>query len=308
MKQLLLTALMFFAAFTASGQSANSASQQSSSSTSQLYDFQTIDFPDATGTVAYGLNNCGDVVGLYFDTAGSQHGFLFSKKDGFKTIDVPSAVATQLTGINDSHDIVGGWLDNSGIVHGVLIHEGKFIPINFPGGVDTVATGINDAGDIVGGYDLGDQATNIGFVLKKGQFTSFQDPSATPSQTSASGIDIKGRIVGPYTDPLGQLHGFLLIDGRYSTIDPPDAHVGSEANGINSHGQIVGQYFNGSVLLPCQGYVLSGGQFETVDFPEAAITALEGINDQEQIVGGYRIVLSNSGHGFIASPRKQEQH
>lgn len=308
MKRILVLPLLLLAAFAAYGQSANSGSQQTSSPTSRLYDFQTIDVPGASGTVVYGLNNCGDVVGLYFDAAGSQHGFLFSKKDGFKTIDVPSAVATQLIGINDAHDIVGGWLDNSGIVHGVLIHEGRFIPINSPGGVDTVATGINDAGDIVGGFDLGDQATNIGFVLKKGQFTSFQNPSAAPSQTSASGIDIKGQIVGPYTDPLGQLHGFLLIGGRYSTIDPPDAQVGSEANGINSDGQIVGQYFNGSVLLPCQGYVLSRGQFETVDFPGAAITALEGINDPEQIVGGYRIVLSDPVHGFIASPRKQGQH
>jgi probable HAF family extracellular repeat protein len=304
MKRILVLPLLLLMAFAAFGQSTNSGSQQASSPTHSLYDFQTIDFPGAVSTFAFGLNNCGEVVGFYFDAAGTQHGFLFSNKDGFKTIDVPSAVATGLLGINDSHDIVGGWLDDSGILHGVLIHGEKLIPINFPGGVDTVAEGINNAGDIVGGYDFGDQSTNIGFVYKKGQFTSLQDPSATPSQTVALGINTEGRIVGSYTDPLGQLHGFLLLDGKYSTIDPPDALVGSEANGINSVGQSVGQYFNRSVLLSCQGYVLSHGQYQTVDFAGAAITTLQGVNDQGQLVGDYRIVLSQPAHGFIASPRK----
>jgi probable HAF family extracellular repeat protein len=276
--------------------------QQGLSASNQLYDFQAIDFPGAATTWAFGINNCGDVVGFYFDANGNQHGFLFNKKDGFKTIDVPGAAATSLFGINDERDVVGGWSDNSGILHGVLIRGEKLVPINFPGGVDTVAFGINNEGDVVGAYDLGDQSTNIGFVLKKGQFTSLQDPNATPSQTAAQSIDARGRIVGYYVDPLGIYHGYIFTDGEYSTIDFPGAAVGSTANDINSHGQISGQYFDGPGGN--QGYVLVDGKFNTIIFPNAAVTAPQGINDQGQLAGRYKTIVGGPTHAFIATPKK----
>lgn len=280
--------------------------QQTASASSQLYDFQTIDFPGAAATWAFGINNCGEVVGFYFDASGNQHGFLFSKNDGFKSIDVPGAVGTGLFGINDSHDIVGGWTDNSGILHAVLIRGEKFVPVSVPGSVDSVAFGINNEGDVVGAYDLGDQSTNIGFVLKKGQFTSLQDPSAAPSQTAPQSIDERGRIVGIYTDLLGIFHGFILTEGKYSTIDFPGAVVGSSSNDINSRGQISGQYFDGPGGN--QGYVLFEGKFETIVFPNAAVTAPQGINDQGQLAGYYKTVVGGPEHAFIAMPKKNAGH
>src|SRR5271167_3047506 len=37
--------------------------------------FTDINYPNATGTEVTGINDQGDVVGLYFDTAGASHGF-----------------------------------------------------------------------------------------------------------------------------------------------------------------------------------------------------------------------------------------
>ena len=41
------------------------------------YTFTTIDVPGAAnGTVAYGINDAGQIVGYYLDAAGTFHGFL----------------------------------------------------------------------------------------------------------------------------------------------------------------------------------------------------------------------------------------
>ena len=38
--------------------------------------FTTIDYPDAVETVAYGINDRGEIVGKYADSSGDLHGFL----------------------------------------------------------------------------------------------------------------------------------------------------------------------------------------------------------------------------------------
>jgi hypothetical protein len=74
-------------------------------------EFTAIDHPDATsevrggGTVLYGLNDRGQIVGQYSDT--SCHGFLLDG-DSFATIDNPDALfATGAADINDRGQIIG---------------------------------------------------------------------------------------------------------------------------------------------------------------------------------------------------------
>jgi hypothetical protein len=164
MKHILLLPLLLLGAFAAFGQITTPDAQRTPAPTAQAYDFQTIDFPAATATRPLGINNCGELVGLYVDPDGNQHGFLFSGKDGFKAIDVPSAAATGLFGINDSYDVVGGWLDASGLIHDVLLSKGKFIPINFPSAVYTSPQGINDQGQFVGAYTIALGGLLHGFI------------------------------------------------------------------------------------------------------------------------------------------------
>lgn len=52
------------------------------------FQFTSIDFPDATQ--AQGVNPGGEVVGLYVDSHGKQHGFLLSGGN-FSSIDYPGA-------------------------------------------------------------------------------------------------------------------------------------------------------------------------------------------------------------------------
>src|SRR4051812_1310373 len=76
------------------------------SSAATIYTFTTFDVPGATVTQAFGINDAGQIVGIFRGATGSTHGYL---KDGatFTTIDVPGAITTEAHGINDAGQIVG---------------------------------------------------------------------------------------------------------------------------------------------------------------------------------------------------------
>jgi probable HAF family extracellular repeat protein len=83
----------------------------------------------------------------------------------------------------------------------------------------------------------------------------------------------------------------------YSTIDDPSGR-NTQAFGINSTGQIVGQYFSNMAV---HGFLYSGGTYTTLDDPSAnPITAATGINDAGQIVGSYTD-STGMDHGFLYS-------
>src|SRR5215471_4079743 len=91
--------------------------------------FQVIDIPNARPTVGTGINNKGQVLGLFRDASGT-HGFLFSEGQ-FTTINAapPNESDTEAYGLNDKGDIVGKFLDGSG-EHGFLLSGGAFTHIN----------------------------------------------------------------------------------------------------------------------------------------------------------------------------------
>src|SRR6266850_2334828 len=70
--------------------------------------FTPINLPGASSTQALGINPGGDVVGIYRDATGTQHGFLLSGEI-FTTIDFPGAVFTSARGIGPGGDIVGSY-------------------------------------------------------------------------------------------------------------------------------------------------------------------------------------------------------
>ena len=272
------------------------------------YAFTTFDPPGSTDTVARGLNNRGQNVGSYVDAGGVTHGYLRQPDGTFVTIDAPNSTFTVASRINDLGVIVGAWVDAGGAFHGfVRSPAGAYTTLDFPGATDTVLSDISDAGKIVGSYDLGDQTTNIAFLVAKGQFTSFEDPAAVPAQTAAGGINLLGFISGLYGDAAGNSHAFIRTpSGQFNNYDFPSAD-NTLGIRINSFGQVVGQYFTN---FPSHGYVLTGAmiaggnfapaQFFSFDYPDSRATALRGINDIGQVSGFYRPFGSPGRHGFIA--------
>ena len=102
---------------------------------------------------------------------------------------------------------------------------------------------------------LGRSPRSWAILLKNDVFTRIDVPGA--SETLPQGMNDRGQIVGAYADMSGTIHGFLLDEGVFTTIDHPDAaprgapDFGSappwnRGLGINNRGQIVGQYGDAS--------------------------------------------------------------
>ena len=68
--------------------------------------FSNVDVPGATITIAHGINDAAQIVGIYYDGKLVPHGFL-DEGGTFSTIDVPGAGFTYALGTNDAGHIVG---------------------------------------------------------------------------------------------------------------------------------------------------------------------------------------------------------
>ena len=69
----------------------------------------SIGFPNASHTLAYNINNRGDVVGTYENADAVPHGFIYHSRDNSYTgpIDLPGATGTTLTGITEDGIVTG---------------------------------------------------------------------------------------------------------------------------------------------------------------------------------------------------------
>jgi hypothetical protein len=88
----------------------------------------TLDYPGANFTQALGLNNNGQVVGVYSTNSGSppMHGFIYNiALNHFRTVDDPNGVnagssTTTINGINNKSQIVGFYVDSVGNTDGFV--------------------------------------------------------------------------------------------------------------------------------------------------------------------------------------------
>jgi probable HAF family extracellular repeat protein len=274
-------AVISVAALIAAGFSANAAD----------FRFTTFDVPGATDTSVNGINDAGQIVGGFSDSAsgGFSHGFLYTG-GSFTQIDVPGAISTSVSGINDAGQIVGTFSDSE-TSHGFLYAGGHFTTIDAPGAIFTGVGSINNAGQIVGTFNY------QGFLDSGGSFTRINAPGPSAIDgTVLNGINDAGQIVGTSTDGSLITHGFLYTGGRFTTIDAPGAVGGTLVDGINDAGQIVGT-FNVGVT---HGFLYSGGHLTQIDVPGEVDTQAYDINDAGQIVGAFND--RGNYHGFLATP------
>jgi hypothetical protein len=236
------------------------------------FKFKSVDVPGSRSTQAFGINDHGAIVGTYIAADGTAHGYL-QHRGSITNIDAPGAFVSNAFGINDHGTITGtsavppfGWVedkegnftdvpccpfainnlnqlvgsfaDSSFNIHGFLDTNGNRVTISDPSGPNfTVPSGVNDHDQIVGKYRVTGSATDHGFLLSEGVFTTIDVPGAI--STNANGINGRGEIVGIYIDNNNVQHGFLLVDGAFITIDFPGASS-TQLTGINRRGEIVG--------------------------------------------------------------------
>jgi hypothetical protein len=75
-----------------------------------------------TGTQFNRINDIGDIIGVFLDGNGAQHGFLLSGglPGKFVQLDYPGAIQSSLWGINNAGQLAGVYTDSNGVQHGFL--------------------------------------------------------------------------------------------------------------------------------------------------------------------------------------------
>jgi probable HAF family extracellular repeat protein len=258
-----------------------------------LTQYTTIDFPGASGTVAWGINTGGQLVGTFFFSDNVSHGFLLS--DGvFTQLDVPGADYTQATGINDSGQITGLY-GSASAIHGFLLSGGDYSPIHMPGASVTEGFGINNGGVIVGSATPNGSHNSVGFVLSGGVFTKLRDPKSPFERTWALGINNQREVVGFYDSAANEVAGYLFRRGRFR-----DIRSFKWANiwpyGINDNDRIVGVASTQNGRL--HGFSFKKGcGFTIIDIAGVGSTIVMGINSRGQKVGEYQDKTGT--HGFL---------
>ena len=80
--------------------------------------FTPINFPLATSTIAFGINDTGEIAGFYSDAIGQQPRFHLRQR-AFSTVDVAGSRATQLTRIKNGGAVTGICYDVLDEAHGI---------------------------------------------------------------------------------------------------------------------------------------------------------------------------------------------
>jgi hypothetical protein len=265
------------------------------------YSFEFIDVPGSVRTIVWGINNSGVAVGVFTDGNGASHGFTRSR-NGVDDFDFPGSSSTSFLDVNDVGTAVGWFNDASGVQHGfMLAPDMTSTVIDVPGAANTYVGSINNRGDMVGSYGPTiDEGT--GFLLQDGRFTTLTDPpNAVPETTLPLGINDARAISGSFTDAAGAQHGFVLLDGTYTVLDPLGSNFADFGlTKINDLGNAVGS--NGA-----KGFVVSArtGRFSAFSCPGGFAIRARGINNRGQISGGCRTGPGAPFVGFIATPVDQ---
>lgn len=124
--------------------------------------FIEIDHPGAVATTAFGINDDGEIVGVYDLHAAPDQAYLLA---GGKFTALTSPVGqNRAWGINNNGQIVGFFEGGgAGLFRGDLLIGSTFTVIRFPGSTSTANFGINSTGKIVGQYTSTDGKTH-GFL------------------------------------------------------------------------------------------------------------------------------------------------
>jgi probable HAF family extracellular repeat protein len=200
--------------------------------------FCQLDYPGGTGTNILGINNLGQMVGM-FSSLTATSGFFYDRGVFSAPLTYPGAGnLTVPNGINDRGEMVGVYQDAGPGQHSFRYSAGRYAALAYPGANDIGAQGINNSGQVVG--DFADARGTHGFVYldNVGVFTPALD-CPTGNVTALRGINNSGQIVGGCIDAQGNEHPFLYMAAGLNPILVPGA-VSAAIIGINDRAQVVG--------------------------------------------------------------------
>jgi hypothetical protein len=263
------------------------------------------------GTIPYGINDAGVIVGAYTDKHIVPYGFLRDPSGKIHSFEAPGAglgpglnEGTAATAINDKGVITGQYQDSQKVYHGfVRGANGHFVTFDAPGAGSgqnqgTIPLCINISGETAGVYYDGTNHTRVFVRSRNGKTTSVDEPdSIFTALNSRSCLNAKGELTGYFEDSNSVVHGFLREpNGKLTTFDGPNS-IGTSGAGINDEGVIAGYFAVANSVY--YGLVRNrDGRIITLDDPNGGNGQDEGtggttINSNRTVAGNF-----NNAKGF----------
>src|SRR5207249_4977985 len=205
-------------------------------------------------SIAYGINDVGQIVGTSATASGTSHAFLWSNGTMADLGSLGSMGPSDGRGINNRGQVVGGTIDaNNSHYHAFLWENGTMRDLGtLPGYNLSQAQAINDAGQVVGlSGDPSMGGLGHAFLWDNG---TMRDLGTLPGYdySIALGINNAGRVVGySFTAPTQSMpitsRAFLWDNGTMSDLGTLPEANDSEAFGLNDRGAVVGDSGNDSL-------------------------------------------------------------
>lgn len=265
---------------------------------SRPYTYLTLDYPGASATIIWGLDDFGDLAGQYTVAGEPSHAMTWHHGK-FQPL-APDKLGTGFSaagGPNDAGTLYGGYADAAGVQHGFVIRGRRFETVDFRGHLNSNVDAVDACDTILGVYWDADGVFH-GMLSRNGNETPFDVNGAR--DTYPLGLNDKGESVG-YWDADGvATHGFLRrTNGEVSTLDVPGA-ASTVAFAINAHGQVAGYFADAAGAL--HGFVKTGQHFQQFDVPGGVATIVTTLNNGGSVAGEY-FDASGVRHGFMATPK-----
>jgi hypothetical protein len=265
----------------------------------QTYTYTQILPPGSVATTPIALDSAGTVLGIWYDTSDSPHGFTYLNGT-YTEIDFPKAIYTQPSGFNDKGEIVGSYVLSDHLVRAFTYKGGHFKTVVAPGAPTTEIAGINSKATILGYSSAGSGSV---FTLKNGTFTTINDQSyAEPVAISNT-----GSAIGGYYPPQPQpITSWIYVAGTLTTLPINSSDV--EATGLNDKNEVVGIEAG---ISSYEGFLYKNTKVKTITVPKSTGTYPESISDQGDITGYYTdakytefgFVLSKGSYTKLAAPK-----
>jgi probable HAF family extracellular repeat protein len=245
-------------------------------------------------SVAYGVNNAGQVVGASTWQPGQIHAFrtqpnspINPQTDRLGTLGGSEAYALA---INDAGQVVGfSLLSDNTTIRGFLAEpDGTLIALGTLGGSYSYALALNEFGDVVGASLLSDNETLHAFVKFYGQqMRDIGDLGG--GESIATGINRDGLVVGYSALTTGLTHAFIWSAyGGIQDIDGRDTRQ-SFATAISNAGVVVGYAtfddyagFRAFKWTQGEGFTMLESYYGTIE------SRAMGVNSRGVIVGWFQ--------------------
>ena len=280
------------------------AADSDSANPTPSYTIQTLDYPGASGTIFWGLNDFGELGGEYHRPGFPPHAMIY-RHGQFESLDPSGLFGDRFSAAGTPTDLgtlIADYADTSGLQHGVVIQQwGEVEPFDVAGHLNANVDGMNIFGEIAGVYWDTDGVYH-GVARRWGRDVLFDFAGAY--DTYPLGINNASEIVGYWnTARKGQWHGFhRSANGKLTQIDAPNAGpLGTVTIGINDVGQTVGYYADAANHY--HSFILAHGQYQYLDVAGAVHTFANSINNFG-VIAGYYYDASFKQHGFIATPQR----